>query len=312
MGETVKESFEQKYLIGTWSWGKGGNGSKMVFGQTFSEDQLREVFEKAYESGFTAWDTAEVYGMGASELLVGKFIKGKEVFLSTKHFPNKKYKEGENRKALMASMQRLGISKVDLYWLHSPKEIEKNMKELAELQKEGLIEHIGLSNGNVDQIKLAQKVLGENGCTLYAIQNHYSLLAMDREEDVRAYCQENQILFFGYMLLEQGALSGHYDQTKHFSPFTFRGMMFTNKKFQKIDALIQYIRELGKEYDVDASQIAVIWGRSKGIIPIVGINKPRHVAPLVKGLEIELKKEEVLQLEKLARESGVTQKGTWE
>ena len=304
--------FNQQYLIGTWSWGKGGNGSKMVFGQSFTEEQLREVFDKAYEAGLTAWDTAEVYGMGESEKLVGEFIKGKDVYISTKHFPGKKYKEGENRKALEASLQRLDIDKADLYWLHSPKEIEKNMKELAELKKEGLIDNIGLSNGNVEQIKLAQKTLEENGCSLYAIQNHYSLLAMDREEEVRQYCKEKNILFFGYMLLEQGALSGHYDKDKHFSFFSFRGLLFTKGKFKKIDPLIQYIRELGQKYDVDASQIAVIWGRMKGIIPIVGINKPHHVAPLTKGLEIELSADEVLRLETLAKESGVKQKGTWE
>ncbi|MBR6484300.1 MAG: aldo/keto reductase, partial [Clostridiales bacterium] len=195
--------FKNEIMIGTWSWGEGANGSKAVFGQKFTKEHLNEVFDKAYEAGFTAWDTAEVYGMGASERLVGSFISGKDVFISTKHFPNRKYKEGENRKALEASLERLGLSKVDLYWLHSPKEIEKNMKELSQLQKEGLIEHIGLSNGNVEQIKLAEKVLEENGCKLYAIQNHYSLLAMDREKDVLSYCKEKGILFFGYMLLEQ-------------------------------------------------------------------------------------------------------------
>lgn len=68
-------------------------------------------------------------------------------------------------------------------------------------------------------------------------------------------------------------MSGHYDKNKHFSPFSFRGLLFTKKKFKKIDALVRYIRKLGKKYDVDASQIAVIWGRTKGIIPIVGIRR---------------------------------------
>ncbi|MBO4243030.1 MAG: aldo/keto reductase [Clostridiales bacterium] len=304
--------FKNEIMIGTWSWGEGANGSKAVFGQKFTKEHLNEVFDKAYDAGFTAWDTAEVYGMGASERLVGSFISGKDVFISTKHFPNRKYKEGENRKALEASLERLGLSKVDLYWLHSPKEIEKNMKELSQLQKEGLIEHIGLSNGNVEQIKLAEKVLEENGCKLYAIQNHYSLLAMDREKDVLSYCKEKGILFFGYMLLEQGALSGHYDKDKHFSIFTFRGILFPKYKFKKINALIEYIRELGQTHNIDPSQIAVIWGRSKGIIPIVGINKPHHVKPLKDGLSVELSDEEILKLEELTRASGVMQKASWE
>lgn len=300
-------------LVGTWSWGKGSNGSKMIFGQNFTEDQLRDVFEKAYASGFNAWDTAEVYGMGTAESLIGGFIKDKpDVFISTKHFPGKRYKDGETRAALEASLKRLGLSKVDLYFLHSPKNIENNMKELAELYKEGLIGSIGLSNGNPEQISLACKILEENGAHLDAIQNHYSLFAMEREASTLAFCKEHGILFFGYMLLEQGALSGHYDKDHHFETFSMRGLMFGRSKFKKADALINYIRELGGKYDIDPSQIAIAWGVSKGIIPIVGINKPRHVEPLAKGLNLELTGDEISHLEELALASGIKQKGTWE
>ena len=201
-------------LVGTWSWGKGSNGSKMVFGQNFSEDQLRDVFEKAYAAGFTAWDTAEVYGMGTAETLIGEFIKDKpDVFISTKHFPGKRYKDGESRAALESSLKRLGLSKVDLYFLHSPKNIEKNMKEMAECYKEGLIGSIGLSNGNPEQIALACKVLEENGAHLDAIQNHYSLFAMEREEATRQFCKEHGMMYkpedcFEYM----GTLPEKFEQ----------------------------------------------------------------------------------------------------
>ena len=186
------------------------------------------------------------------------------------------------------------------------------MKEMAECYKDGLIGSIGLSNGNPEQIALACKVLEENGAHLDAIQNHYSLLAMEREASTLAFCKEHGILFFGYMLLEQGALSGHYDSTHHFETFSMRGLMFGKSKFKKADALINYIRELGKKYDIDPSQIAIAWGVSKGIIPIVGINKPRHVEPLAKGLSLELTDNEISRLEELALASGIRQKGTWE
>ena len=300
-------------LVGTWSWGKGSNGSKMVFGQNFTKDQLRDVFENAYNAGFNAWDTAEVYGYGTSESYIGEFIKGKPgVFISTKHFPGKRYKDGETRQALTASLERLGIQQADLYFLHSPKNIEQNMKEMAECYKEGLIGSIGLSNGNPEQIALACRVLEENGAHLDAIQNHYSLFAMEREASTLAFCKEHGILFFGYMLLEQGALSGHYDSTHHFETFSMRGLMFGRSKFKKADALINYIRELGSRYDIDPSQIPIAWGVSKGIIPIVGINKPRHVGPLAKGLSLELTGDEISRLEELALASGIKQKGMWE
>lgn len=300
-------------LVGTWSWGKGNNGSKMIFGQNFTKEQLNEVFEKAYASGFNAWDTAEVYGMGTAETLIGEFIKDKpDVFISTKHFPGKRYKDGETRAALEASLKRLGLSKADLYFLHSPKNIESNMKEMAELYKEGLIGSIGLSNGNPEQIALACKILEENGAHLDAIQNHYSLFAMEREASTLAFCKEHGILFFGYMLLEQGALSGHYNKDHHFETFSMRGLMFGKSKFKKADALISYICGLGEKYSIDSSQIAIAWGVSKGIIPIVGINKPRHVEPLAKGLNLELADEEISRLEELALATGIKQKGTWE
>lgn len=81
-------------MIGTWAWGNGMNGSKMVFGKKYDKQQLIDTFNKAYELGFNMWDTAEVYGYGNSEKLLSECIKNKKnIFISTKHFPNKKYKK---------------------------------------------------------------------------------------------------------------------------------------------------------------------------------------------------------------------------
>ena len=91
-----------------------------------------------------------------------------------------------------------------------------------------------------------------------------------------------------------------------------RGLMFGKSKFKKADALIAYIRELGAKYSIDPSQIPIAWGVAKGIIPIVGINKARHVEPLAKGLSLELAPEEIAHLEELALASGIKQKGMWE
>jgi len=135
---------------------------------------------------------------------------------------------------------------------------------------------------------------------------------MDREEEVRKYCMEKGILFFGYMLLEQGALSGHYDYKHHFETFSMRGLSFGKGKFKKIDNLLQYMRKLAQKYDVDPSQIPIAWAINKGIIPIVGMNKARHAEPLSKGIKLELAQAEIDSLEELARNSGVKCKGIWE
>ena len=299
-------------LIGTWSWGGGFNGSRLIFGQSFTEDSLKDTFNKAYDAGFVCWDTAEVYGMGRSEQILGRLIKDKNVMISTKHFPVGKYKSGECRRAIENSLERLGIQSIDLYWLHSPVNIKENMRELADCYKDGLIKSIGLSNGNTEEINLASKVLEENGSHLTAIQNHYSLLSFEREQKVLELCREKQIIFFGYMLLEQGALSGHYDKEHTFERFSARGLAFGKGKFEKIDKLIGYERKLAEKYNVDSSQIPIAWGISKGVVPIVGINKPRHTDSLVQGVELSLTSDETATLERLALESGVKCKGVWE
>ena len=300
-------------MIGTWAWGAGMNGSKMVFGRSYSEQQLAETFEAAYKASFYLWDTAEVYGMGNAERMLKKFVKGKSnIIISTKHQPGKKYKDGEVTRAINGSLERLGINSIDLYWLHLPIEIQKNMIEMAVCVKKGIIKNIGISNCNIEQIKEANNVLKKHGLKLAAVQNHYSLLTMDRQQEVLEYCKANNILFFGYMILEQGALSGHYDEKHRFPLFSMRGMTFGKKKFHKIQKLIDYERFLAEKYDVDVSQIPIAWSLAKGVIPIVGLTKPHHALSLADSMNVKLQLEEMKQLEDLAHESGVICKGIWE
>ena len=299
-------------MIGTWAWGGGLNGSKMVFGKSYGIEQLRETFEQAYSLGFNFWDTAPVYGMGNAEKILGEFIKGKDVVISTKHRPIFGHKDGEVRKTIEKSLQRLGVSCIDLFWLHSPKSIVKNMVEFAQCQKDGLIKSIGLSNGSIEQIHLADKTLRENGSKLDAVQNHYSLLSFEREAATLEYCKQNNILYFGYMILEQGALSGHYSENNHFPLLSFRGMLFGKQKFRKIQPLLDYAKQLAEKYSVDPSQIPIAWAISKGVIPLVGLTKAKHGDSLKAGLATILDEAEAAQLEKLALDSGVVCKAFWE
>lgn len=300
-------------MIGTWAWGTGTNGSKIVFGETNSEEQLKETFDVSYENGFNFWDTAEIYGMGNAEIILGKFIKDKEnIVTSTKHAPNKRYKSNENEESIKGSLKRLNINYIDLYWLHSPVALKENMKELAECEKKGLIKSIGLSNCNIEQIKEANDTLKEYGTKLVAVQNHFSLLSMEREKEILEYCKQNNILFFGYMTLEQGALSGHYDEKRHFPLLSMRGLTFGKRKFKKIKGLLNYMKELAKKYNVDSSQIPIAWTVSKGVIPIVGLTKAPHAVALKDGINVKLTNEEIKMLEELAISSGVKCKGIWE
>ncbi|MEE0060707.1 MAG: aldo/keto reductase [Acutalibacteraceae bacterium] len=300
--------------IGTWAWGTGMNGSKMVFGNNYSEEQLAKTFETAYDKGFVLWDTAEVYGMGNSEKILGKCIKNKEnAILSTKYLPDKKYNKGKLEQSLNNSLSRLGVDSVDLYWLHQPFCLEENIIEAVEQLKNGKIKSLGLSNCTFEQAKTADKLLKKHGFSLSAVQNHYSLLAMSAEQNkLISWCNKNNVLYFGYMILEQGALTGSYSSKRMFPIFSIRRMSFGKKKFKKIEPLLDYQKQLADKYSVKPSQIPIAWSIHKGIIPIIGLTKPEYALALVDGVKIQLKNDEIDQLEKLAKQSGVVCKGSWE
>ncbi|MBQ8978499.1 MAG: aldo/keto reductase [Oscillospiraceae bacterium] len=116
-------------MIGTWAWGSGYNGSKMVFGKGYDEETLKSTFEKAVELGFVKWDTAAVYGMGSCERLLGSLINGRDdIFISTKSFPNRRFRSGALEKSFAESLERLVIKSADLFWIHLPNNLLENLK----------------------------------------------------------------------------------------------------------------------------------------------------------------------------------------
>lgn len=300
-------------MAGTWAWGKGANGSKMVFGKCYSESDLEKAFEKAYSLGFKMWDTAEIYGMGNSEKILGSFLQEKsDAIISTKFNPPKKYVSGAAEKALCGSLERLGVDSVDLYWLHQPKNLKENLGELAKLEKQGKIRSIGVSNCSLEQLKEAEKILESHGTKLYAVQNHYSLLTDERQNEILSYCKKKNILYFGYMVLEQGALSGKYSEKNPFPLFSMRRFLFGKSKLRKIKDLLAYQKKLAEKYSVRTSQIPIIWAMAKGVIPIIGLTNEVHSQALSAVKNVLLSDDEIKALEKLAKKSGVITNATWE
>ena len=168
-------------MVGTWAWGSGMNGSKMIFGKRYDLEQLRNTFETAYNLGFTMWDTAEVYGMGRAEEILGDFVGGREsVIISTKHMPSGKYHKGALKESVVKSLERMKLKEIDLYWLHEPFNYIENINEMIECVEAGLIKHIGVSNFAIDDLKRVHEYIVSKGYKLTAIQNHYSLLSIER------------------------------------------------------------------------------------------------------------------------------------
>lgn len=298
--------------LGTWSWGNGVNGGDAVFGNNLNDEDLKPVFEAAMNAGFNLWDTAAVYGMGASETILGKFIENPKdnVLISTKFTPGA---HDDMEKVLNESLNRLNVEHADIYWIHSPKDVEKWTAEMIPLMKSGKVKHAGVSNHNLEEIKLAASILEKEGLQLSAVQNHYSLLYRSSEEaGIIEWCNQNNVVFFSYMVLEQGALTGKYNAQNPFKSGTRRGEAFNADVLEKLQPLIEVMEKVGKVHGVEPAQIAMAWAIAKGTVPIIGVTKSTHIVDIISAAEVALSEQEVKDLEEAAKATGVEIKGAWE
>lgn len=301
-----------KIALGAWAWGNDG-----TFGTNFSSDDLRPIFDCAMQNGLNLWDTAYVYGMGTSEKTLGEFLRTKprdSFYISAKFTPQCADESAENAVTDMfeKSADLLGVDFMDFYWIHNPVDAPKWVKELIPLAKSGKIGKIGLSNHNLAEIKEAQEILSKEGLKISAIQNHYSLLNRSSETSgILDYCKQNDIIFFSYMVLEQGALSGKYD-TKHPMPAeSDRGKTY-NPVLAKIEKLNAGLKEIADKHNVQIAQIPVAWAIAKGTLPIIGVTKTTHVEDAAKAANIVLTDDEIKTIEKLASDADINVIRYWE
>src|SRR3712207_5350 len=232
---------ETKIALGTWAWGAGAFGGDSVFGNKSDLSTLRPVFETAMKAGLNLWDTATVYGMGESERILGTFVKEhrrEDVLVSTKFTPQiAEMYENSVTKMAEASMERMGLNYIDIYWIHNPMDVERWTPELIPLLKSGKVKRIGVSNHNLDEIRRANEILTKEGFHISAVQNHYSLLYRSSEKaGILDYCKQNDIEFWAYMVLEQGALSGKYNKENPLPAESDRGKRY-NSVLDKLEAL---------------------------------------------------------------------------
>lgn len=303
--------------FGTWSWGTGGMaGGDQVFGSNLQVADLKPVFDLGIKSGISLWDTAAVYGMGASESVLGAFVRSvprDRLVISTKFTPQiAPASEHPVEDLLEASLKRLGTDYIDIYWIHNPQDVRRWTPGLIPLLKSGKVKSVGVSNHNLEEIKLADSILEKEGFGISAVQNHYSLLYRSSEEaGIVRHCIDNDIAFFAYMVLEQGALSGKYD-TKHPLPeASGRGQTY-NKLLPKLEKLTEAMKEIGLEKAASVAQIAIAWAIAKQTLPLIGVTKTAHIEDAEKAATIRLSAAEIEQLEALASEAQVDTKGGWE
>ena len=146
-----------KVALGTWSWGTGFAGGDTVFGNHLSDSQMAEIFSKAMQQGLNLWDTASVYGMGSSETALGRLIPQyprEDIIISTKFTPQIADEQSAEPVTAMlnASLERLGVQDIDIYWIHNPADVERWTPGLIPLLQSGKVKQVGVSNHSLKQI----------------------------------------------------------------------------------------------------------------------------------------------------------------
>lgn len=302
-----------KIALGAWAWGNDG-----TFGYNFTAESLKPIFDTAMDNGLNLWDTAYAYGMGTSEKVLAGFLKGlpRESYLvSDKFTPQCADPASENAMKDMIEMQLelMDLDCFDVYWIHNVWEAPKWTEELAKyFEGKDNVPLIGVSNHNLAEIKQANEILKAHGLKLSAVQNHYSLINRSSEDSgILDYCKENDIYFFAYMVLEQGALSGKYD-TQHPMPEGSARAETYNPVLDKLEVLNAELKKLADTYNVGPAQIPVAWAIAKGTLPIIGVTKTNHVEDAVKAANVTLTAEETAELEKIADSLEINAIRFWE
>ena len=310
-----KENYP-KIALGTWSWGTGTVGGDQVFGNNLSAEDLKPVFDAAMNNGLNLWDTATVYGMGASEDILASFTKQcprEQVLISTKFTPQiASDSPNAVEEMLDASLKRFDTDYVDIYWIHNPADVERWTPGLIPALKKGKIKSVGVSNHNLAELKRAEEILSAEGFHVSAVQNHYSLIYRSSEDaGIIDYCREHGMDFFAYMTLEQGALSGKYDAEHLMPQNSSRGETY-NAQLVRMGELLTALRGIAQMHGTTVPQVVIAWAIAKHTLPIIGVTKPHHVEDAVKAISLHLADNEIVMLDEVSRKMDVDTKGSWE
>ena len=288
--------------LGAWQW-----GDRVVwqYGQAYGADDVKRAFEISVNEGIRFVDTAELYGNGFSERLLGRFLKETDqpVLIATKFFPWPwRFLKGAPPRALKGSLARLGAESVDLYQVHWPSvsmSTDTLMEGMAECVKSGLTRTVGVSNFGQSRMLAAYSALARHNIPLASNQVHYSLLNRAVEKNgTLARCKELGIRLIAYSPLEKGLLSGKYSAAN--PPPGSRAGNYANM-LPKIQPLIKTMTAIGQDHGGKSNvQVALNWVICKGALPIPGAKNAEQAQQNAGALGWKLTDEEVAKLDEMS------------
>jgi aryl-alcohol dehydrogenase-like predicted oxidoreductase len=288
--------------FGTWAW---GDSLFWGYGKEYGESELRLAFQAAIDRGITFLDTAEVYGLGKSEELLGKFIKetSASTQIATKYMPLPwRFRQQDVADAVTASLKRLKLPAIDLYQVHFPAPSFLNqaglMNALADEVEQGRIKAVGVSNYNAAQLREAHQLLARRGVTLAVNQMRYSLITREIETNgVLAAAHELGVTILAYSPLAQGLLTGKYTATNPPSGARSLDRRFKAAGLQQLQPVLEKLNQLGEKYSKTPAQVSLNWLIcQQGVIPIPGIKTAAQVEQNAGALGWELSAAELLEL----------------
>lgn len=294
--------------IGTWAW-----GDKLFwnYGSDYGATQVREAFEATLDSGISFFDTAEIYGIGESESLLGQFMKELErpAQIATKYFPLPwRFSAQSVSDALTDSLKRLQVEQVSLYQVHMPfgflMSQETLMNALADEVKRGRIATVGVSNYSAQQMREAHRFLAARGVPLAVNQVPYSLLERKIETNgILDTARQLGVTILAYSPLAQGLLTGKYTTEKYVEPTGARRFdsRFSKSGLEKITSVINLLRQLGEKYDRTPAQVALNWLITQGVVPIPGAKTAQQAKQNAGALGWSLSEDDFSHLERLTR-----------
>ena len=299
-----------KVCLGCMSF---GDPTRWLHTWVLKEDESRKIIKKAIDLGINFFDTANVYGLGASEEILGRaikdFCKRDEIVLATKisekmgDGPNK---EGLSRKAIMQEfghcLERLGTDYVDLLYIHrfhGETPIEETMCALNDLVRSGRVHYLGASSMWAWQFHKAQNIAEKNGWTKFSVmQNHYNLLYREEEREMNPLCADQGVALVPYSPLAAGRLSRPWeDESDRFKADKVAQMKY-NRHDECAKTIVGRVQKIASDLNVTMSQVSLAWLWHKGVCsPIVGATEESHLIQAVNAAKIKLTPEQIKFLE---------------